>query len=169
MRKVIIGLESRDRVFARARNIAERIDAGEFMQEADYHMNFADMQQLFNDLTLERMQIIQALLNVGKQTLEELAQCLRRDYGELKNDIDALIAFDLIVKDELGFISMPWKSVEFPLSEVISLAESRDFYKKRAERLLEAEKELVSLQLCVDRLLAERQKGFNSQNESKVA
>ena len=168
MRKVIIGLESRDRVFARARNIAERIDAGEFMQEADYHLNFADMQQLFNGLTLERMHIIQALLNVGKQTLEELAQCLGRDYGELKNNIDALIAFDLIVIDELGFISMPWKSVEFPLSEVISLAESRDFYKIRAERaeicLLEAEKELVFLKRYLDRLDAD-----NSQGKSKVA
>jgi len=124
MRKVIIGLESRETVFARAREVARRADAGEALPEADYHLNFASLRQLFSELTPERMQILQTLLETGGQSLEELARRLMRDADDIKRDVAALLAHDLVTQDESGLIAVPWGAVELRLSMVAEQAKA---------------------------------------------
>ena len=124
MRKVIIGLESRETVFARVREVARRADAGEAVPEADDHLNFASLQQLFSELTPERMQILQTLLETGGQSPEELVLRLGRDNDDLKQDMTVLLAHDRVAEDESGFIVVPWGAVELRLSMVAEQAKA---------------------------------------------
>jgi predicted transcriptional regulator len=118
MSKVIIGLEARETVFARTREVARRADAGETIPEADYHLNFANLQQLFGELTPERMQILQTLLDTGGQFPEELARRLGRNNDGIMRDVAVLQAHDLVAQDESGLIVAPWEAVELRLSMV---------------------------------------------------
>ena len=116
MRKAIIGLEPRASAFSRARDIARRADAGEPLAEADYHLNFGRLRQLFGELTPERMQILQTLLETGAQPVERLARHLGRSEEELKRDVAVLLTHDLVAQDGSGLVVVPWGAVELRLS-----------------------------------------------------
>jgi predicted transcriptional regulator len=54
MSKAIVSLETLDALFNRAHTVARRVDAGDTLPEADYHLNFTDAEQLFSELTPQR-------------------------------------------------------------------------------------------------------------------
>ena len=111
MRKVIIGLETRQTLFDKVNAIAKRADAGEALPEADYYLNFGSVQQLFGELTPDRMQILQTLLNYGKLNVEDLAQRMRKEVYAVEKDLEALARLDLIAQDA-GLVFVPWGAVE---------------------------------------------------------
>ena len=116
MRKVIIGLESQVSVFNRVREVARCVDAGVQASEADYQLNFGTLEQLFRELTPERMRILQALLKAGGLHFRDLIVLSGRDYSELKQDLAVLVSHDLVTENETGLLSVPWDVVELNLT-----------------------------------------------------
>ena len=115
MRSVIIGLESRETVFGRAYELARRADHGETLPESDYFLNFGSLQQLFNELTPERLRIVETLIETGGQTSQNLTLRLARAEKEITTDINALMQHDLVAKNEHNQYFVPWGTVEFRL------------------------------------------------------
>ncbi|MGZ8217143.1 HVO_A0114 family putative DNA-binding protein [Methylomagnum sp.] len=124
MRRVIIGVESRAMAFARAREAARLADMGAAIPEADYHLNFGSMQQLFGELTPERLRLLETVLKGGKQPVEVLARKLGRDEAGIQRDLAALSNHDLVAVDEGGLVSAPWGAVELRLNFGADLVEA---------------------------------------------
>ena len=116
MKRVVIGVESPEMAFARAREIARLADAGVVVPEADYHLNFGSLERLFGELTPARLRLLQTALDTGAQTVETLALRLGRDEASVRGDLAGLLAHDLVVMDEAGLVSAPWGVVELRLS-----------------------------------------------------
>jgi len=115
MRSVIIGLESRETVFARGYDLARRADLGETLPESDYFLNFGSLQQLFNELTPERLRIVETLIETGALPCQHLARRLARNEEEITKDINVLIDHNLVAINEHNHYLVPWGTVEFRL------------------------------------------------------
>ncbi len=114
--KVFIGVESFDEMARRARETARRVDAGERVPEADYYLNFSSAAQLFSELTPARLAVLERLKAQGPLTIYALAKRLDRNYSNVHADVQALLAHDLIAKDEGGRLYVPWEEIQIHLS-----------------------------------------------------
>jgi predicted transcriptional regulator len=110
--KAIIGLESWGAMQARAIEIARRVDAGEAVPEADYHLNFATAAQLFNELTPARLALLEVLKGLGAVSIYALAKHLGRNYRNVHTDISKLLELGLVEKNEAGKVWVPWDEVQ---------------------------------------------------------
>jgi predicted transcriptional regulator len=116
MRRVIIGVESPEMVFDRAREVARLADAGVALPEADYHLSFGSLEQLFDELTPERLRLLETALACGGQTSEALARKLGRDEASVREDLAVLSSHDLVAVDGAGLVNAPWEAVELRVS-----------------------------------------------------
>jgi len=116
MTKAIIGIagfrETADELHA----IAARIDAGERLAPADYHLNFATAAQLFSELTPKRMELLDALKRTGPQSVYSLAKLLGRNYSNVHATVARLLELDLIARNDEGKVFVPWDDVEIHVS-----------------------------------------------------
>ncbi len=110
--KAIIGLESWGAMQARAIEIARRVDVGEAVPEADYHLNFATAAQLFNELTPARMTLLEVLKGLGSVSIDALAKHLGRNYRNVHADISKLLELGLVEKNETGKVFVPWDEIQ---------------------------------------------------------
>ena len=78
-------------------------------------MNFGSLQQLFNELTPERLRIVETLIEAGALPCQHLARRLARNEEEITKDINALIDHDLVAINEHNQCFVPWRTVEFRL------------------------------------------------------
>lgn len=110
--KAIIGLESWGVMRARAIKIARRVDAGEAVPEADYHLNFATTAQLFDELTPARLALLEILKGLGSVSIHALAKHLERNYRDVHADINKLLELGLVEKNAAGKVFVPWEEIQ---------------------------------------------------------
>jgi predicted transcriptional regulator len=109
--KAIIGVESHETMMRRALDIARRVDRGERVPEADYHLNFATAAQMFAELTPARLALLEALKKTGPQSIYALARRLNRNYSNVHRDVGKLMEHELIARDEKNRVFVPWEDV----------------------------------------------------------
>jgi predicted transcriptional regulator len=109
--KAIIGVESHETMMRRALDIARRVDRGERVAEADYHLNFATAAQMFAELTPARLALLEALKKTGPQSIYALARRLNRNYSNVHRDVGKLMEHELIARDEKNRVFVPWEDV----------------------------------------------------------
>lgn len=114
--KVIIGVESFEEGMARAREIARRLDAGEEVPEADYHLTFGNAALLFSELTPARLTLLETLKQSGPLTIYALAKQLKRNYSNVHRDVAKLLEHELVAKDKQGRVYVPWEEIQIRLS-----------------------------------------------------
>jgi predicted transcriptional regulator len=109
--KAIVGVEPHEAMLRRSLEIARRVDRGERVPEADYHLNFANAAQLFSELTPERMRLLEVLKTGGAQSIYALAKALGRNYSNVHRDVQRLLEHELVGKDGHDRIYVPWEEV----------------------------------------------------------
>jgi predicted transcriptional regulator len=114
--KAVISITTPEESWESAFDIARRIDAGESLPPADYHLNFANANQLFSNLTPKRMEILERLKTEGPLSVYRLAKVLSRNYSNVHTDVAKLLEMDLLAKGEDGKVLVPWDDVEIHLS-----------------------------------------------------
>jgi predicted transcriptional regulator len=114
--KAIVSITTPEDSWASAFDIARRIDAGEKVPPADYHLNFANANQLFANLTPKRMEILERLKTEGGVSVYRLAKLLSRNYSNVHTDVAKLMEMELLIRDEEGKVFVPWDDVEIHLS-----------------------------------------------------
>lgn len=114
--KAIIGVQSFAEGAARALEFARRVDAGERLPEADYHLTFATVEQLLSELTPARLALLYTLKQAGAQSIYALAKRVGRHYSNVHRDVQKLIEHELIAKDNEDRIYVPWAEVRIGLT-----------------------------------------------------
>ena len=99
-----------------ALEIARRMDAGLAVADADYHIGFHSVERMFSELTPERLQLLEVLQQSGVLSIQVLAKTLGRKDRNVLSDIEALMAHELIAKDDNGKVFVPWDEVDIRLS-----------------------------------------------------
>ena len=116
MAKAIVGTESVQAMFRRAKAVARRADAGERLPEADFHLNFTNAGQILTVLTPARLRLLESLKIIGPVTIYALAKRLKRNYSNVHQDVTRLTELGLIAKDKVGHIFVPWKEIQIRLT-----------------------------------------------------
>ena len=122
MSKAIIGIANFKNTADELLAVAARIDHGERLPDADYHLNFATASQLFAELTPKKLELLDTLRTTGPQSVYHLAKVLRRNYSNVHGSVVGLIEVGLIAKDEKDKIYVPWDDVEIHVSLSGSIA-----------------------------------------------
>ena len=116
MTKASISITSTSTLFSEMREIAKKLDRGEILPEADYHLSFSDSAQLFRELTPARLALLEHLKKDGPQSIYALAKQLGRNYSNVHADVRKLMEHHLIDKTEDQQVFVPWDDVEIHLS-----------------------------------------------------
>lgn len=114
--KAIIGITREGEMFAELKELARRIDVGEQLPEADYHLSFSSAAQLFGELTPARMRTLEVLKKSGPLTIYALAKRMGRNYSNVHADVSKLLEYELVAKNEDGQVYVPWDAVEIHVS-----------------------------------------------------
>ena len=94
----------------RAARMMEILERGE-PPESYFAIGFACMSQFLALFTPRRWEALAALREGGPMTIAELARRLRRDYKNVHGDVEKLIEWQAIVKDEQGRIIAPYSEI----------------------------------------------------------
>ena len=84
--------------------------------KADYHIGFHSVERMFSELNPERLQLLEVLQQSGAFSPQVLAKTLGRNDSNVLRDIEALMAHQLISKDDDGKVFVPWDEVDIRLS-----------------------------------------------------
>lgn len=109
--KAIIGITSWDQTRSELRDLARRIDAGERLPAADYHLNFATPGELLGELPPKRLLTLRAIKASGPISIYALAKGLGRNYSNVHADVQRLIEHGLVEKGRDGRVSVPYDDV----------------------------------------------------------
>ena len=116
MSKAIIGISEWTTTRRGLLELGRRLDSGEQMPDADYHLNFATPTQMFSELTPKRMELLYRLKREGALSVYRLAKETGRNYSNVHTDIARLLELELVSKDEKGSVFVPWDDVEIHAS-----------------------------------------------------
>ncbi|MDP2832128.1 MAG: hypothetical protein Q8Q28_02285 [Pseudomonadota bacterium] len=95
---------------ARAAQMMETLERGE--TAAPYFgIGFNDIGQLLAVFTPKRWELLAALREMGPLSIAELARRLKRDYKNVHGDIDKLIEWRAVEKDEQGRVCAPYAEI----------------------------------------------------------
>lgn len=95
---------------ARAARMMEALDRGE--TPAPYFgIGFSDIGQLLAVFTPKRWELLAALRENGALSIAELARRLKRDYKNVHGDINKLIEWRAVEKDEQGRVVAPYAEI----------------------------------------------------------
>lgn len=108
--KAIIEIASNADMHARALQAARRHAVGH-VDADDFHLGFDSAARVFSELTPERLRTLETLKREGTQSIYALAKILGRNYSNVHNDIQRLIALGLVERDENG-VSVPFDALE---------------------------------------------------------
>lgn len=100
-----------------------------------YHgIGFETPTQFARVFTAKRWELIAALKDAGALTIYALAKQLQRHYRNVYKDVQALIEWSVIAKDEAGHISIPWDAIDvrLPLKQELPEPTHRSFGKNTA-------------------------------------
>ncbi len=104
-------MTKRGSTLSTARALARRLDAGEDLPEANYHLGFESAAQLFAELTPQRMRLLESLKATGPQSIYALAKQLGRNYSNVRRDVKKLMEYRLVVGNQSGQVRVPWQDV----------------------------------------------------------
>jgi predicted transcriptional regulator len=113
--KAIIEIVQEGEYAQSALAIARRADAGLAVAEADYHIGFYSVERMFNESTPQRLKLLEVLQQSGALSHQALAKTLVRNESAIRLDIEALVAHELITKDDDGKV-FAWDEVDIRLS-----------------------------------------------------
>jgi predicted transcriptional regulator len=114
--KAIIEITRPGAYLAAAQAVASRLDAGEDVPQADYHLGFASAAQLFAELTPSRMALLEAIQHAGPTAVDALAEQLGRAALTVQADADKLVEHDLVHTDADGRLFVPWDQVQLKIT-----------------------------------------------------
>jgi predicted transcriptional regulator len=76
-----------------------------------FGIGFADVGQLFGVFTPKRWDLLAALREGGAMTIAELARRVQRDYKNVHGDVEKLIEWQAVEKDDQGRITSPYDEI----------------------------------------------------------
>lgn len=76
-----------------------------------FGIGFADMGQMLAVFTPRRWDLLAALRAAGAVSIAELARRVGRDYKNVHNDIERLIEWQTVEKDEAGRVFAPYAEI----------------------------------------------------------
>lgn len=76
-----------------------------------FGIGFVDVGQFFAVFTPKRWDLLAALREAGPMTIAELARRVRRDYKNVHGDVEKLIEWQAVEKDDQGRISAPYDEI----------------------------------------------------------
>ena len=95
---------------ARVAGTMEALERGE--QSVPYFgVGFADMGQLFAVFTPRRWNLLAALREGGPMSIAELARRVKRDYKNVHGDVEKLVEWQAVEKDEKGRVFAPYSEI----------------------------------------------------------
>ena len=114
--KAIVEIVGEGQYFDDAMAVARRIDAGESVPQADYHLGFTSAPQLFAELTPARLALLDTLKTAGPLTVYALAKRAGRDYSNVYRDIGKLLGHRLVARDDNNKVYVPWDEVQIRMT-----------------------------------------------------
>jgi len=105
MRKVTLGVSSRNEMNQRFRNAFGGESQGEYI-------SFESPALLFKVLTGKRWELLNMMTGVGEMTIREAARRLRRDVKNVYSDVQALLNVGLLQKTASGGIEFPYDAIQ---------------------------------------------------------
>ena len=107
--KVKVG-ESLQASARRAAHTMRQLAAG--LEATPYFgVSFEQVGQLFATLTPKRWELIAALRAEGPMTVADLARHLGRNYKNVHTDVQVLMAWLAVERDEAGLVGVPWSDI----------------------------------------------------------
>jgi predicted transcriptional regulator len=76
-----------------------------------FAIGFSDVSQLFGVFTPKRWDLLAALREAGPVTIAELERRLRRDYKNVHGDVEKLLEWQAVEKDDQGRIVAPYDEI----------------------------------------------------------
>lgn len=107
----VIGITNWSTTRDELRAIAERVDAGERLPQADYRLNFASPVDLLTELPPKRLQTLREIKSGGPLSIYALAKRLQRNYSNVHADVGRLAALGLVEKEAAGNVFVPFDDV----------------------------------------------------------
>lgn len=90
-----------------------RAEAGEQVDEA--HVTFLDLETMLSTLSPRRLQLLRQVHRQSVDSTRDLAAALGRDYKNVHQDVAALEAVGLLVRDGRK-LAAPWEEVQASVS-----------------------------------------------------
>jgi predicted transcriptional regulator len=98
------------------RTLAQRLDAGDRLPDADYHLNFTTPSQLFSEVTPKRLELLYHLKQNNPMTVYRLAKDTGRNYSNVHANVARLLELELVEKDDDRRVKVPWEDIEIHAS-----------------------------------------------------
>jgi predicted transcriptional regulator len=95
---------------ARATQTMESLNRGD-IPTPYFAVGFSDIGQLFAVFTPRRWDLIAALREEGPMTIAALARRLKRDYKNVHNDVEKLVEWQAVEKDEQNRVVAPFSEI----------------------------------------------------------
>jgi predicted transcriptional regulator len=89
----------------------KRAEGGQHV-EAEYKLNFENLETLLKTLTTGRWVLLKTLRKCGPMSIRKLSNELNRDYKNVHTDVGLLEHMGLIDRTEDDKIEVPWDIVE---------------------------------------------------------
>lgn len=102
--------ESLEASLARAAQTMEALERGD-TPPSYFSVGFSDIGQLLAVFTPRRWDLLAALREDGPMTIAELARRLKRDYKNVHNDVEKLIEWQALEKDEQNRVVAPFSEI----------------------------------------------------------
>ncbi len=117
-RRIHITIKSTAMVFDEVLKNWGRAEKGLPVDYAEAELSFTDGATMLSTLSEKRMELLMFLYKHGAMNIKKLAQKLKRDYSNVHGDVQLLLRFGLLKKDESSQIFVPWDelAIEFPLA-----------------------------------------------------
>lgn len=102
--------EPLESTLARAAETMSALERGE-VATPYFGVGFADVGQLFSVFTPKRWDLLAALRAGGPMTIAELARRTKRDYKNVHGDVEKLLEWQALEKDDQGRIVAPYSEI----------------------------------------------------------
>ena len=108
--KAIIEIASNADMHRRAVDAVRALAAGN-AKATDFRIGFENAAQVFAELSAERLRTLETLRREGAQSIYALAKALGRNYSNVHQDVQRLMALGLVERDEDG-VRVPFDELE---------------------------------------------------------
>ncbi len=108
-KKVQVHVDGLDAMGSRFVDAWHRVQAGELVDEA--HVTFLSYEAMTQTLSPRRLELLRHVHQHGAASVRELATALGRDYKNVHQDVSALEAGGLLVRDGRR-LTAPWNEVQ---------------------------------------------------------
>ena len=95
---------------ARAASTMKALSQGKKVKP-HFGVNFEQIGQMLATFTPKRWELIAALRQAGPLTVAELARRLNRDYKNVHTDVNQLIEWMAVAREDDGRVNVPWSKI----------------------------------------------------------